>query len=313
MPSVREVPSDSAFESELSAARSKPVIVDFYADWCGPCKVIGPYFDQIAGKYPSLIFLRVNVDNLPSASSKAGVRAMPTFAVFSRGVKIDELVGADPSALEALVKKHAKSAGGDNYWKDLGAGGRTLGGPQEEQHESAPSGPGSVLSGAAGAAVSGLTSAAGVAGSSAGYVLGGVASIVGSILGGSSDAAAGVEEKIPGSFDDLAGGKSLGGNHTQTVATATPATTPPASSYPPPNSALGPSCTLAVRLASGSVLRPTFSANDTLGTVTSWVSAQVGSSVVVGTTFPKKKYTGALLDRTLAEEGLASRGQVVVM
>ncbi|KAJ3340878.1 hypothetical protein HDU93_006170 [Gonapodya sp. JEL0774] len=248
-------------------------------------------------KYPALVFLKVNVDNLPSTSARASVRAMPTFAVFIRGSKVDEVVGADKGALESMVAKHAKAAGpagGPGYWNEM-SGGRKLGGDTSAGESSG-------------------TSSADTPSPASGSMLGAAASLVGSFLGSvgglavGSGADATAEERIPGGFSENAGGSTVGESASAAPSTATITTT-----YDAPCSAPGPQTTLAVRLATGAVITGTFSTQDKMGTVVEWVAGKVGKKVDVGTTFPRKKYTGALLDRTLAEEGLANRGQVVVM
>ena len=57
------------------------VIVDYSAEWCGPCKIIGPYFSELADKNPSLLFVNVDVDDMDSIASENGITAMPTFQV----------------------------------------------------------------------------------------------------------------------------------------------------------------------------------------------------------------------------------------
>ncbi|KND02352.1 thioredoxin, variant [Spizellomyces punctatus DAOM BR117] len=81
--------------------------VDFYATWCGPCKMISPKFEAFAQKYTKATFIKVDVDEVPEVAEQASIRAMPTFHIYQNGEKIIEIVGADPSRLEAEIKKHA--------------------------------------------------------------------------------------------------------------------------------------------------------------------------------------------------------------
>ncbi|PAA79937.1 hypothetical protein BOX15_Mlig030178g2, partial [Macrostomum lignano] len=107
---VREISSEDEFRALLESAGAKPVLVDFYANWCGPCKAMAPKVNDLASRNPDVVFAKVNVDKVEAVSSAYGVTSLPTFALFLRGQRIESLVGADPDKLEALVKKYAKSA-----------------------------------------------------------------------------------------------------------------------------------------------------------------------------------------------------------
>ncbi|GAC94829.1 thioredoxin [Pseudozyma hubeiensis SY62] len=107
---VKEVSSASEFDSELSAAGSKLVVVDFHATWCGPCKVIAPIFQRLASQYTSVVFLKVDVDRVQPVAQRYSVRAMPTFLFLKNKSVVDTLQGADPNRLTALVKQHSSGA-----------------------------------------------------------------------------------------------------------------------------------------------------------------------------------------------------------
>ncbi|KAG9124166.1 hypothetical protein FRC07_012608 [Ceratobasidium sp. 392] len=81
----------------------KPVVIDFWATWCGPCRVISPIFEQLAEKTESVEFYKVDVDEQSDISQEVGIRAMPTFMLFKDGNKSGESVGAAPDDLTALV------------------------------------------------------------------------------------------------------------------------------------------------------------------------------------------------------------------
>jgi len=84
------------------------VVIDFTATWCGPCQRIAPFFEELSTKYPSVTFVKVDVDEMDTISAKCGVRCMPTFMVYKDGSLSDQkLEGASPDALEALVKQFA--------------------------------------------------------------------------------------------------------------------------------------------------------------------------------------------------------------
>jgi thioredoxin 1 len=97
MADVQEV-SDSSFEAEVLQS-PLPVLVDFWAPWCGPCKVIGPVVAELAKEYAGqLKVVKVNVDDHPQAPSRYGVRSIPNLVLFKGGQVRDQIVGAVPKA-----------------------------------------------------------------------------------------------------------------------------------------------------------------------------------------------------------------------
>jgi len=100
------VATDDNFESEVLKS-AKPVLVDFWAPWCGPCKAIGPIVEEIAGQFKDNIkVMKLNVDDNQKIAIKYAVRSIPTLLIFKEGKVLDTLVGLAPKQrLEEFVKK----------------------------------------------------------------------------------------------------------------------------------------------------------------------------------------------------------------
>ncbi|KAI9205210.1 thioredoxin-like protein [Polychytrium aggregatum] len=93
-------------KAEFDATISLPVaVVDFYATWCGPCKVIAPSFAKWSDIYTNVVFAKVDVDELPDVAEQAKIRAMPTFQIYKNGQLETEIVGAKAADLETAISK----------------------------------------------------------------------------------------------------------------------------------------------------------------------------------------------------------------
>ncbi|PTB64652.1 thioredoxin-domain-containing protein [Trichoderma citrinoviride] len=123
------VQSDGEWQSLLS--KNSVVVADFYADWCGPCKMIAPHFERLAKEHSrpnKVAFAKVNVDNQANIARTNGVTAMPTFVIFHNGSTVQTIRGANPSALTEAVTKAVALGDGGKAEDVFKTPGRTLGG-----------------------------------------------------------------------------------------------------------------------------------------------------------------------------------------
>ncbi|MGF1597103.1 MAG: thioredoxin [Acidimicrobiales bacterium] len=90
---------DTATFDQVIATSTLPVLVDFWAEWCGPCRMVGPAIEQVAGERAgALRVLKVDVDAQPAVSRRFGVQGIPTMILFRDGVEVARQVGAQPAA-----------------------------------------------------------------------------------------------------------------------------------------------------------------------------------------------------------------------
>ncbi|RUT73500.1 thioredoxin [Ancylomarina longa] len=90
--------NDSNFE-ELVLKSDKPVLVDFWAEWCGPCRMVGPIVDELSQDYDGkVVVAKLDVDSCPATSAKFGIRNIPTVLFFKSGEVVDKQVGAVPKS-----------------------------------------------------------------------------------------------------------------------------------------------------------------------------------------------------------------------
>ena len=106
MSSVAAV-TDTSFEEQVLKS-TVPVLVDFWAPWCGPCRMVGPIVDEIANELSGKINVyKMNTDENPNVANQYGIRSIPTLMLFIGGEKVDTVVGAVPKqTLMGTISKH---------------------------------------------------------------------------------------------------------------------------------------------------------------------------------------------------------------
>jgi thioredoxin 1 len=99
--------TDTDFEEKVLKSKT-PVLVDFWAEWCAPCRMIAPMVEELATEYDGkVVFTKVDVDVSPETSIKYGIRSIPTLLVFKNGKPVDQVIGAVP---KSVLKKRLESA-----------------------------------------------------------------------------------------------------------------------------------------------------------------------------------------------------------
>ena len=103
---IREA-TDATFE-EMVLKNDKPVVVDFWAVWCGPCKMVAPVVEELAADYDGRVkFTKMNVDENMGTPGRFGIRGIPTLLLFKGGEVVDQIVGAVPKGkLKEMIEKH---------------------------------------------------------------------------------------------------------------------------------------------------------------------------------------------------------------
>jgi thioredoxin 1 len=87
------IKTDELSFDKLINSTSKPVLVDFYADWCGPCKTLGPILDQLSKDYKDAVIVKVDVDSDQNLAARFGIRSIPTLIIFKDSQQVDTLSG----------------------------------------------------------------------------------------------------------------------------------------------------------------------------------------------------------------------------
>ena len=89
--------TDSNFQAEVLEA-DRPVLVDFWAPWCGPCRIVAPHLEELAGEREDLRIVKLNVDENPQVSGQYGVMSIPTLLLFKHGQVAHQIIGALPKS-----------------------------------------------------------------------------------------------------------------------------------------------------------------------------------------------------------------------
>jgi thioredoxin len=106
MAAVKEV-SDTTFEQDVIKS-SLPVLVDFWAPWCGPCRMVAPVVEELSGEFAGKAnFLKLNTDENPVIASRYGIRSIPTLLIFKGGEVVGQVIGFRP---KSELKKHLDDA-----------------------------------------------------------------------------------------------------------------------------------------------------------------------------------------------------------
>ena len=101
-----KVTQDDFDDTVLKA--SVPVLVDFYADWCGPCKMVAPLVDELAHQHIGKILVaKVDTDRAPAVAAKYGIRSIPTLIIFRHGAEVERSIGFEPERVRALAEEAA--------------------------------------------------------------------------------------------------------------------------------------------------------------------------------------------------------------
>ncbi|KAJ5109518.1 hypothetical protein N7456_006193 [Penicillium angulare] len=100
---VLEVTSTTDFKEKILQSQDL-VILDCYAEWCGPCKTIAPQMEKWSDQYTQIKFYKLDVEKVGEVAHELDVRAMPTFMLFKGGEKVTEIVGAEPTNIEEGIR-----------------------------------------------------------------------------------------------------------------------------------------------------------------------------------------------------------------
>ena len=101
---VHKVDTEEEFQKILEKAGDSLVVVDFTANWCGPCKRIAPYYQELSQEFTNVVFLKVDVDDNPETTENCQISSMPTFQFYQNKEKVEEFSGANTEQLRQVIE-----------------------------------------------------------------------------------------------------------------------------------------------------------------------------------------------------------------
>ncbi|PFX31136.1 Peptide-N(4)-(N-acetyl-beta-glucosaminyl)asparagine amidase [Stylophora pistillata] len=102
---MKELTTLKQLDELLESSGVKLVVIDFFADWCGPCKIMGPKFEELASEFPGVVFAKVNIDRGKELTKHYSITSIPHFKFFKEKKELDNLRGADETLLKQKIVK----------------------------------------------------------------------------------------------------------------------------------------------------------------------------------------------------------------
>ncbi|KLO20590.1 thioredoxin-domain-containing protein [Schizopora paradoxa] len=136
MPGLTTINNLKELRDILSRDSGKLTVIDFYADWCGPCRMIAPAYEAFSKEYTNVNFLKCNVDEARDVAMEYSVAAMPTFIFLKGGSKVETVRGANKGEIERALRKHSEGSSSGAF----SGQGQRLGSSESPSADVAPGG-----------------------------------------------------------------------------------------------------------------------------------------------------------------------------